>query len=1038
MKDYKIKLFVILMLIICGYSYKLFANDDLIRTLGLGTIQNAVISNDGTKLATCGGGGILIWNVATADTILSIRYDIGKEYSLVFSPDGTQLANLQSNGGSLEIWDVQTGKIINTLYISDWVRDAKYSPDGRKIIACTDNLIYIWDSKTGFLINTSNYTDWSEKIRFTPDGSKIIAGGYDKVIRFWDLQTGNLIDSIPGNFSPILDVRYSPDGSKIACAGNWGDTIVNLWDAKTKSLINTIPTGSSNFKFNFSPDGNKIITGSDNNSIYLWDANTGTLLNTFIGHSKNIYNAYFSPDGTEIISGSDDYTIKIWDTKSGSLLKTVTIKGDYDIRGEVEFSPDGKQFVDFCKDTSVILWNAITGSQIVTLQKDIYEYSFIYSGKWLMGIGSRYIKIWDANTGDSINAFKGFTNNINNVRYSPDGTKIASSNGDMIMLWDANNGVNIKNFIGHTDIITSLCFSPDGTKIVSSSLDRTVKIWNVTNGNLIRTIICQNSFVNSVFFSPDGNKFVCGSYDSTVKIYDVNTGIILKTMNGFPGVVTSVCYSIDGKKIATASYNIIKIWDANLGTEINNITFKTDYIWDIFFNPDGTKLICMGRDGTIIIWDVVSGKEIRTYYSSYGYFDCVSFCPDGTKVAGGEGDTLEGIINFWDVQTGVLIKTYTGHNGYIIDLAFRPDGKTIASGSYDGTIKIWRVPSYTTSKLLIEGRNTTCVFNTETYSTTFTKGHTYKWNVSDGGKIIGSDSLSSVNVNFMTSYQSVTITLIDSDNSSGIKDTAYNAIEVYSLPEQWFDGFTYVCYNNIQSYIFYPADYETFKWDIVGGILIKEVTPSYIYVQWTSANSGTINLTVTNQFTGCVQTISKAVVINDLPIPEINGSQSAFKGSTLLYTAQNSLDSSYKWYVTNGAIIGKNNSNSVIIKWGSQDSGMVKLIETNYNGCVDSVSLKVNLLLDAVDDFTNSNNSLTIFPNPASNELKISYNLNANKYVTISIIDVLGNEVYSATEQGLAGTNNSKIDLSVLPQGVYYLKLSAGADALTRIISVIK
>ncbi|MGA2297851.1 MAG: T9SS type A sorting domain-containing protein [FCB group bacterium] len=81
---------------------------------------------------------------------------------------------------------------------------------------------------------------------------------------------------------------------------------------------------------------------------------------------------------------------------------------------------------------------------------------------------------------------------------------------------------------------------------------------------------------------------------------------------------------------------------------------------------------------------------------------------------------------------------------------------------------------------------------------------------------------------------------------------------------------------------------------------------------------------------------------------------------------------------------------------------------------------------------------ITIFPNPTNNELKISYNLNANKNVIIIIIDVLGNNVYSAVEQGLAGANNSSIDLSAFPQGVYYLKLSAGADAMTNIISVIR
>ncbi|MGA2296279.1 MAG: T9SS type A sorting domain-containing protein, partial [FCB group bacterium] len=102
------------------------------------------------------------------------------------------------------------------------------------------------------------------------------------------------------------------------------------------------------------------------------------------------------------------------------------------------------------------------------------------------------------------------------------------------------------------------------------------------------------------------------------------------------------------------------------------------------------------------------------------------------------------------------------------------------------------------------------------------------------------------------------------------------------------------------------------------------------------------------------------------------------------------------------------------------------------------VKAEVSDSINGVNDLNNANNSITIFPNPASNELRISYNLNANKKVTISIVDVLGNEVYSATEQGLAGTNNTKIDLSALPQGVYYLKLSSGAFSNKKILSIIR
>ena len=62
----------------------------------------------------------------------------------------------------------------------------------------------------------------------------------------------------------------------------------------------------------YSPDGTKIISGSEDKTIKIWDANTGECLQTLEGHLDIILSVAYSPDGTKIISGSSDKTIKIW------------------------------------------------------------------------------------------------------------------------------------------------------------------------------------------------------------------------------------------------------------------------------------------------------------------------------------------------------------------------------------------------------------------------------------------------------------------------------------------------------------------------------------------------------------------------------------------------------------------------------------------------------------------------------------------------------------------------------------------------------
>ncbi|MGH7495062.1 MAG: WD40 repeat domain-containing protein, partial [bacterium] len=73
----------------------------------------------------------------------------------------------------------------------------------------------------------------------------------------------------------------------------------------------------------FSPDGEKLASGSYDQSVRLWEVKSGKLLRSLKGHQNTVWSVQFSPDGEKLASGSSDNSVRLWEVKSGKCLQVL-------------------------------------------------------------------------------------------------------------------------------------------------------------------------------------------------------------------------------------------------------------------------------------------------------------------------------------------------------------------------------------------------------------------------------------------------------------------------------------------------------------------------------------------------------------------------------------------------------------------------------------------------------------------------------------------------------------------------------------------
>ncbi len=439
----------------------------------------------------------------------------------------------------------------------------------------------------------------------------------------------------------------------------------------------------------FTPDGERVITVSSDETAKLWDAASGEERQTFRAHTGPVYCLAISGNGRVLATGAQDNTVRIWDIPQSRPIEWLAAHQGPATSFAV--SPDNQWLVSGGEDQRLRV-ELLAGGQppqlraghAAAITRIAYRND---NGQLASGDAQGRLLLWSPFLETPQFQFGAHLGPLTGLAYHPNNQQILTAGRDgLVRLWQPPLAAR-PPLPAHAEGVRAMWLVNNQPLAVTGGNDKVVRVLDLNSGQVQREIAGRTQPLAALGLSPNNGVLAGGDDTGEVQLWNFGDGQPLARVGGHTAAVQMLSFHGDQQRwTSLANDGTWRVW--SIPVPPISLAGHSQPATRAAFSSDGQFFVTGSADQTVRVWNA-NGQAVRALSHHQAPVTAVALRPDNTQVASGDE---QGRIVLANPQDGTLQAQLGAHTAAITQVRYSADGQFLVTSASDGTLKRWRLP----------------------------------------------------------------------------------------------------------------------------------------------------------------------------------------------------------------------------------------------------------------------------------------------------------------------------------------------------------